>query len=138
MPDKVFLDSNIFVYAALDDGSSSHKHKRAIELIENTEIFLVASTQVVNEFYAVLIKQRIDEIHIREKASEILNDMEIVSITPALLRASWKIKDKYRYSYWDSMIIASALDSECRILYSEDMQHGQIIDKDLIISNPFK
>jgi predicted nucleic acid-binding protein len=65
-------------------------------------------------------------------------DMEIVSITPALSRASWKVKDKYRYSYWDSMIIASALDSKCSILYSEDMQHGQVIDKDLIILNPFK
>ena len=67
-------------------------------------------------------------------------DMEIVSITPApaLVRVSWKIKDKYRYSYWDSVIIASALDSECSILYSEDMQHGQVIDKDLIILNPFK
>ena len=138
MPDKAFLDSNIFVYAALDDAGNSHRHKRAIELIENTEVSLVASTQVVNEFYAVLIKQRINENDIREKASEILNDMEIVSITPALVRASWKIKDKYRYSYWDSMIIASALDSNCNILYSEDMQHGQVIDKVLTILNPFK
>jgi predicted nucleic acid-binding protein len=109
MPDKAFVDSNIFVYAALDESNNSHKRSRAIELLENIELSLVASTQVVNEFYAVLLKQRISENDIREKASEILNEMLIVSITPTLVRESWKIKDKYSYSYWDSMIIASAL-----------------------------
>jgi len=111
---------------------------RAIELLENIELSIVASTQVVNEFYAVLLKQRIAESDIREKASEMLDKMLIVSITPTLVRESWKIKDKYSYSYWDSMIIASALSSGCSILYSEDMHHGQVIDKPLTILNPFK
>ncbi|HCE45204.1 MAG TPA: hypothetical protein DET40_16820 [Lentisphaeria bacterium] len=105
MPDKAFVDSNIFVYAALDDGNNSYKRRRAIELLENSDISLAASTQVVNEFYAVLLKQKIDESNIREKALEILNGMEVVSITPSIVRASWKLKDKYRCAYWDSLII---------------------------------
>ena len=138
MPDKAFVDSNIFVYAALDDGNNSNKRRRAIELLENSALSLVAGTQVVNEFYAVLLKQKIAEADIREKASEILNDLEIVSITPSIVRASWKLKDKYRCAYWDSVIIASALDAGCSMLYSEDMQHGQVIEKSLTIMNPFK
>ena len=48
-----------------------------------------------------------------------------------------KIAEKYRYSYYDSVIIAAALESSCTLLYSEDMQHQQIIEGKLQIINPF-
>ena len=48
------------------------------------------------------------------------------------------LKNRYKYSFWDSMILASALDSNCDVLYSEDMQDGQLIDGKLKIINPFK
>lgn len=44
----------------------------------------------------------------------------------------------YVFSYWDSLVISSALESGCSILYSEDMQNGQVINKKLTIKNPFK
>ena len=47
------------------------------------------------------------------------------------------IRSKYKYSYYDSLIIATALESKCKILYSEDMHHGQIIENSLKIINPF-
>jgi len=50
---------------------------------------------------------------------------------------SFKIAEQYKYSIWDSLIIASALESNCSALYTEDLQHGQIIDKKLKIINPF-
>lgn len=46
------------------------------------------------------------------------------------------IKRRYRYSFWDSLIIASALENHCTLLYSEDMQHGQAIEGTLTIRNP--
>jgi len=49
-----------------------------------------------------------------------------------------QIKLKYFFSYWDSLIIASALESGCSILYTEDMQDGQLIEERLKIVNPFK
>ena len=49
-----------------------------------------------------------------------------------------EIKHRYQYSYWDSLIIASALESNCSILYSEDMHHGQVIEGRLTIQNPLK
>jgi predicted nucleic acid-binding protein len=48
-----------------------------------------------------------------------------------------KIHQKYQYSYYDSLIIASALENQCDILYSEDMQHQQLIENRLLIFNPF-
>ena len=47
------------------------------------------------------------------------------------------IKERYQFSFYDSLIIASALELDCAVLYSEDMQHGQIIDEQLKITNPF-
>jgi predicted nucleic acid-binding protein len=47
------------------------------------------------------------------------------------------IMEKYNYSYWDSMMLASAIESDCSVIYSEDMQHGQTIDGKLKIINPF-
>ena len=47
-------------------------------------------------------------------------------------------KEKYAYSYWDSLILASALENNCPIIYTEDMQSGQIIEDSLKIINPYK
>lgn len=47
------------------------------------------------------------------------------------------LKKRYGYSYWDSLILASALESECSVVYSEDMQDGQSIEQTLTIKNPF-
>ncbi len=48
------------------------------------------------------------------------------------------IREKYKFQYYDSLIIATALENKCTILYSEDMQHGQIIERQLKIINPFR
>jgi predicted nucleic acid-binding protein len=47
------------------------------------------------------------------------------------------LKEKYGYSWWDSLLLASSLEEECEILYSEDMQDGQLIEGVLTIRNPF-
>jgi predicted nucleic acid-binding protein len=47
------------------------------------------------------------------------------------------LKEKYGYSWWDSLLLASSLETECEILYSEDMQGGQVIEETLVICNPF-
>ncbi len=62
--------------------------------------------------------------------------ISVINITT--IKLCWKIKKKYAYSYWDSLIIASALESNCSIIYTEDMQDGQILENRLKITNPFK
>jgi predicted nucleic acid-binding protein len=63
----------------------------------------------------------------------------IVSVVPLDLKnykTAYKIRDNYSFSYWDSLIIASALERGCETLYSEDMQHNQVIENKLTIKNP--
>ena len=62
----------------------------------------------------------------------------IVPLTMDNSRNAIRIKAQYGLSFWDSLIIASALEAGCTILYSEDMQDGQIIEKSLTIKNPLK
>ena len=63
---------------------------------------------------------------------------EVVNFSRAVFMTGVTIRSKYQYSYYDSLIIATALESKCNILYSEDMHHGQIIENSLKIINPFE
>ncbi|WP_353640740.1 PIN domain-containing protein [Desulfonauticus submarinus] len=79
-----------------------------------------------------------DDKNIQKKLYQIIDVVMVVPLTLDIVRKSWEIKEKYKFSYWDSLIVASALENNCSILYTEDMQDGQIIEKKLEIVNPFK
>lgn len=129
MKDKVFIDTNIFVYAFLDtDDSSQHaKHLKAVEFLKqfdaNSQVII--STQVLSEYYSALLKNKISDEDIQESSKQLVNSIEVVSVSKNIVMDSYTIKNKYRYSYWDSLIISSALQSNCTVLYSEDLQHNQ-------------
>jgi predicted nucleic acid-binding protein len=63
--------------------------------------------------------------------------MNIQPICFDTVKKCLSLKKKYFYSYWDSLILASSLESGCTVVYSEDMQHGQVIEQTLTIMNPF-
>ncbi len=140
MKDKVFFDSNIIVY--LFDKSEPTKQQIAKELILNKILnaVVIISAQVINEFVSATTKkvERTipDDFIIRH-----LNFFkEHFIIKPVLFELSYsglKIRQRYKFSYYDSLIIASAIENGCNILYSEDMQHKQVIDDKLTIINPF-
>ncbi|RLD65894.1 MAG: PIN domain nuclease [Bacteroidetes bacterium] len=109
----------------------------ATELVLNEKIFL--SVQVVNEVCINLIKKvnyTNDDILILLK--NLNNKYKISNLSFTTVSRSAEIRKKYKISYWDSLIIASALQNNCTILYTEDMQHNQIIEDTLKIINPFK
>ena len=141
MKDKVFIDTNIFVYAFLDtDDSSQHaKHLKAVEFLKqfDADSQVIISTQVLSEYYSALLKNKISDEDIQESAKQLVNSIEVVSVSKKIVMDSYSIKNKYRYSYWDSLIISSALQSNCTVLYSEDLQHSQKIENQLSIINPF-
>jgi predicted nucleic acid-binding protein len=136
MTDKIFLDTNLWIYLyAKDPPEKSHKVE---EIIKNNLRSLAISTQVLGELFHVLTRKKFtsktDAINI---ISDITNTFPIQAIdTPQVLQAL-EINAKYHYSYWDSLIIATALLSDCSIIYSEDMQHNQLIDNKVQILNPF-
>lgn len=67
----------------------------------------------------------------------IIHISEVTIISIVTIRLAHKLKLKYYFSYWDSLVLATALQNHCDIIYSEDMQHQQIIDNKLTIVNPF-
>lgn len=135
MTDKCFIDTNIWVYAHLQD--THNKGEMALELLETLPP-LVGSTQVLNEYYSVMLKKKIADHLIQENIELIIRIAEITVIEIVTLRRAHKLKLKYGFSYWDSLVLASALEASCQYLYSEDMQHHQLIENSLIIINPFK
>jgi predicted nucleic acid-binding protein len=135
MTDKCFIDTNIWVYAHCQE--ANNKCDIALELLE-TVPFLVSSTQVLNEYYSVMLKKKITDNLIQDNIEVMIDisDIQVIQITT--IRQAHQIKLKYGFSYWDSLVLASALEAGCQRIYSEDMQHQQIIENSLMVVNPFK
>jgi len=137
MREKVLIDSNIFIYAYT--GDDERKHALARDLLRQNVLRneIVLSVQILNEFYAVMARYQYAHDEIKACVQEIVEQATVMPLELETVRKCMGIKEKYAYSWWDSLVLASALDSDCTILYSEDMQSGQIIEKSLRIVNPF-
>ena len=133
---KVFIDTNIFVYAALQDSANHQKRLAAIAVLSGSHK-IVVSTQVLNEFSAVLLKNRFPDDDIRARVEDIAADSSVALVNLDTIRMAWDMRKRYRFSLWDSLIVASALRAGCKTLYTEDLQHAMVIDSTLHVVNPF-
>lgn len=139
MKDKVFVDTNIFIYAFLEDEGNIEKRRAALELLQSLSSADIAiSTQVLSEIYSVLLKNKVSDKAIQKKVEILVSETAVSPITLDTVRKSWKIRFKYAYTYWDSLIVASALENNCSTLYTEDMHDGQVIEDSVRIINPFE
>jgi predicted nucleic acid-binding protein len=135
MKDKIFLDSNIFLYGFSDIDPQKHEVAKNILLSDDFTV----STQVINEVSNNMLKKLgFDEPNTIEFVNSCYKRYSIINFSKELFIAASKVRTKYRYSYWDSMIIAAALENGNNILYSEDLHSGQEIEKKLKIINPFE
>ena len=131
---KCFFDTNLLVYLYSTDPKSA--------VVENLirahfdEICL--SIQVLNELYSVLTRKKFKT---KEEAQAIIHDLignyRIYCLDERGIKRGIELNIQYPFSYWDSLILASALEAGCNTLYSEDFQHNQVIQKGLTILNPF-
>lgn len=129
---NAFLDSNIVLYALDIDIT---KREIAWNLLFGMPCIYL---QVLNECSNVLNRKR--QWSAEEVAITLGDLLVFVRVEPtdvATVRSAWKLQTRYRFSYFDSLIISAALASGCSTLYSEDMQHGQVIEGRLTIINPF-
>lgn len=136
MTDRFFIDTNIWVYSHLKQQDES-KSSIALSLLENLSL-LVISTQVLNEYYSAMLKNKVPDRIIQENLEVIISVSEVQIIQVSTLRITHRLKINNSFSYWDSLILASAIEANCQYLYSEDMQNNQIIDKQIQIINPFQ
>jgi len=132
MKDKIFIDTNILLY--LYDIDSDKKKKAKDILKANHNI----STQVLNEFSNISIKKiKISTEDLDINLRKIIEKTTLFNFDEETIRFAIKMQNQYRFQYYDSLIIATALENGCNILYSEDMQHNQRVET-LTIINPFK
>ena len=136
MTNLVFIDSNIWLYSFLKQEEEKRKTaKKLIKSIKQECIFV--NTQIINEVCYNLKKNNFPEVEIKGILSSFYSDFNVSHFTGEIMLNASKLRGKYSLSFWDSLIIASALSEECTLIYSEDMQHNQTIEKKLKIINPF-
>ena len=127
-----FFDTNVLLYLLSADAD---KADRVEGLLERSGVI---SVQVLNEFTSVATRKLgLSYAEVRE----LLDTVRAVCTTHPLTLEHYdkgiEIAERYRYSFYDSVIVASALLAGCKTLYSEDLQHRQTIDNRLTVINPF-
>ncbi|WP_310587755.1 PIN domain-containing protein [Dyadobacter sp. CY312] len=131
---KCFLDTNILLYCYAQD--EPLKQSLALEAASNNYTFI--STQVVKETCNILRKKaKLSWENINLVVDEIESNNEIVQVKISTIRSALHLVNRFKLQWFDSIIIASALEANCSVLYSEDLQDGFKIDN-LVIENPFK
>ena len=136
MNDRVFVDTNVFVYA--DDDSAKTKRTRARELL--SELIrngrAVVSTQIMQEYYVAAIRKLGLPADKARSRVERLNRLHTVVIRPAIILGAIDLHRLHSLSFWDALVVRSASIAGCTRVLSEDLGHGQLIDG-VRIENPF-
>jgi predicted nucleic acid-binding protein len=131
---KAFIDTNVFIYMYSKD--EHEKRKLAFEQINKYDRFI--STQILNEFCNVCIhKLKLELLYIEAATNKICRNNTLTSITFDTVKLALYIHGKYHFSYYDALMVASALETECDFLITEDLQNGQLIEEKLIVFNIF-
>jgi len=131
--ERGFIDTNVLVYNQTDDDPGKALQTEAVILPGN-----VISVQVLNELANVLVrKARWPWEAVRESLTLTRAILEVVPLTEDIHESGLRLAERYSLSIYDAMIVAAALESGCDVLWSENMQDGQIIEGRLRIRNPF-
>lgn len=129
---EIFFDTNILLYLLSDD---TFKADRAEALLADNGWI---SVQVLNEYASVARRKlKISWTETREILMSIRGLCRVAPLTLDTHDMGLDLARRYGFSVYDALIVASALLAECTILYTEDLQDGQLIENRLIIRNPF-
>ncbi len=138
MKDKVFVDTNVLIYA--HDIDAGPKHEVAASIVEDVwekEIGVI-STQVLQEFY-VNVTRKIPSPLTHAEARGIVSNYfvwQVQVIDPNTILSASEIEERYHLSFWDSLVVAAACEARVIKILTEDMTHGQVIEG-ILIENPF-
>jgi predicted nucleic acid-binding protein len=135
MRNECFLDTNVLLYAASTKIDDPRKHAIAREIIATSEF--CSSGQVLAEFVANRRKlANLPKVELARWLDKI-SAFPIVPVDAEIVQAGMAVSERYKISYWDGAIIAAAEQLSAPILYTEDLNHGQIYGSVKVI-NPFK
>jgi predicted nucleic acid-binding protein len=139
MSGRFFLDTNVFVYSF--DAGSPKKAAQSARLIKSAIETRggIVSYQVVQEFFNVALRRfakPMSTADAEQYLSTTFRPLLSVHSSPALYGEALRIGARFRLAWYDSLIVASAIEGQCDVLYSEDFQDGQQFGT-VVISNPF-
>jgi predicted nucleic acid-binding protein len=134
--ERIFIDTNIIVYA--NDSRDSKKQEHAITII--TELMKtgrgIISTQVLQEYaYTALLKLKQDH-NVVLRQIKLLESLNVIKQSPEMIRRAIEIMQSYKLNFWDACIISDAEYADCSVIYSEDLNTGQYYSG-IRIFNPF-
>lgn len=138
MKDRVFVDTNILIYA--HDLEAGFKHDIAASILEDiweTETGVI-STQVLQEFYVNVTRKIPKPLSPPQARGIIKNYMSwrVELNAPVSVLLASEIEERYLLSFWDSLIVASAYTAKVEKILTEDLTHGQVIEG-IVVHNPF-
>lgn len=133
--EKVFVDTNVLVYAV--DHAETRRQEVALEVVSAIRAsgYGVVSTQVMQEFFSVLVRKLGVQPVDARRLTLTLNDFEVISLTPIDVEAAMNLTILHKLSFWDTLILAAATAAGCKRIYSEDFHAGKLLG--LTIVNPF-
>ena len=149
MNDRFFFDTNTLVYIlegkepspgiklTAEDAEANRKGDITLQLLATGDIFV--GVQVFNELCNVALRKKFNWL----KTMEMLSTLEalcvdVVPLTLIVHKRGLLLRDRYKLQFYDSLMLAAALEAGCTTFFSEDMQDGQVIEQRLTIRNPFK
>lgn len=136
MPAKILLDTNIWVY--LYAKNPPEKYQVVQQIVADQFESIAISAQIMGELFTVLTRKNLTSASDAQTIiTEIATTVPVLSIEPANVLLALDINSRYQYTYWTSLVIATGLLAGCHTLYSEDMQHRQVIDDRMQVINPF-
>ena len=138
MSARVFVDTNVLVYA--HDVSTGSRHEQARSVVERLwhERTGALSTQILQELY-VSMRRKAGRPLTATQAREIVADYlrwEVVVNTGESILDAIALEERYRLSFWDALVIHAARECGAETLYSEDLNDGQVYDSVRVV-NPF-
>jgi predicted nucleic acid-binding protein len=137
MPARSFFDTNVLIYA--DDKANLAKQRRAVDLVAEHRRARtgVVSLQVLQEYFVTATRKLRLEAAIARRKVEILAEFDVAAPDVSDILAAIDLHRLRGFSFWDALVVRSAKQSGCSVLFSEDMQHAREIDG-LRIVNPFE
>jgi len=130
----IFVDTNILIYAY--SVTELEKKKKVLSLLTTESVAI--STQVVNKFIWVMHRKfNVAYGSLKFIIDNIFDLYKVCIINQSSVLKAIDLSKRLQFSYWDSLMLASALESGCNVFYTEDLQDGQYIDNQIVVINPF-
>jgi len=137
MSAEVFIDSNIWLYAFLKNPEEEFKHERARSTIASSARRVVSAQVIAEVCNNLLRKGGMTEVEVLPIIADFYGRSDAQETNLACHRVASQLRLMHHFSFWDSLIVASAIEAGCHTLLTEDMQHGQLVAGQITILNPF-